>query len=201
MFSKNFNFNEVDFAYEKPSEEKSILPLIYHDRSNLKIEKATQIINGFMKTDTVKSDSSAYGYFYIHYDYSKKQDPFIDLSEISSIMPIITVPFNVVFMIVGVPLKRNIYDMSAEIYLFDAKGNFIGIFEKKQHWKRYFGLYYGQTPIEEISDEYKKMFREILEEIGEDSSRMNGLLKAAGNLYESDKAAAYTEIYKIIKIK
>jgi uncharacterized protein YbgA (DUF1722 family) len=61
-------------------------------------------------------------------------------------------------------------------------------------------LYYGYNyPIEDMSKEYKKMFKEIINDISANRERTNNLLLLAGTLGDEYTAETYTKIYAIVK--
>jgi hypothetical protein len=183
--SARFNINEVDFSYEYKNQD--ILPLKYHDRSNLNRETADKIMKGLLI-----ADSSVWGYYHIEHEFSKTENKLLDFGYFEWITDVLN--------ILGVPKARVFYNLSAHAYLFDSNGDIVEIYEKTSSIMKYRGWYYGyDIPVEEVSNEYKKMFKEITEEISANKERTNSLLKLAGSLKEEDFAETYTRVYQLTK--
>jgi hypothetical protein len=183
--SARFNINEVDFSYEYKS--KDILPLKYHDRSNLSHETADKIMKGLLV-----ADSSVWGYYHVEHSVDKTETKILDIGSIEFIVDIAN--------ILGFPKARVFYNLKAHVYLFDSNGDIVEIYEKSSSIMKYRGWYYGRNvPVKDMSEEYKKMFKEIIEEISAHKERTNNLLKLAGELTEDNVAETYTEVYKLTK--
>jgi len=175
----------VDFSYENT--EQNILPLIYHDRSSVNLETANKIIKSI-----AAKDSSAWGYYYIQHNFDRTETKLFDIINIDYITFILHV--------VGVPEARVHYNLNARVYLFDSYGNIVEIYEKTGYVMQYRGLYYGYShPIENMSKEYKRMFKEIIDDISANRERTNNLLSLSGVLEEDNTAETYTKIYVIVK--
>jgi hypothetical protein len=180
-----FNINEVDFSYEYKSQD--ILPLKYHDRSNLSHETADKIMKGLLV-----ADSSVWGYYHIEHGLSKTENKLLDFGYFEMVTDILN--------ILGFPKARVFYHLEAHAYLFDSNGDIVEIYEKSGSIMKYRGWYYGYNiPVEEVSKEYKKMFKEIIEEISASKERTNSLLKLAGTLEEEFVAEVYTRVYTLTK--
>jgi hypothetical protein len=180
-----FNINEVDFSYEHKN--KDILPLKYHDRSNLNRETAGKIMNGLLV-----ADSNVWGYYHVEHNVDKTEIKILDIGSIDFIIDIAN--------ILGFPKARVFYNLKAHIYLFDSNGDIVEIYEKTGSIMKYRGWYYGRNvPVKDMSEEYKKMFKEITEEINANKERTNSLLKLAGELKEEDVAETYTRVYTLTK--
>jgi len=183
--TKRFDINKVDFSYEYA--EQNILPLRFHDRSTLNLETANKIIKSI-----AAKDSNAWGYYYIQHSFDRTERKIFDIITIDYLTFILHV--------VGVPEARVHYNLNARIYLFDSYGNIVEIYEKKGYVMQYRGLYYGYShPIDNMSKEYKRMFKEIIDDISTNSERTNHLLSLSGTLEEDNTAETYTNIYMIIK--
>jgi hypothetical protein len=175
----------VDFSYEHKN--KDILPLKYHDRSNLNRETADKIMKGLLV-----ADSNVWGYYHIEHEFVKTENKLLDFGYFEWITDILN--------ILGVPKARVFYNLNAHAYLFDSNGDIVEIYEKTSSIMKYRGWYYGYNiPVEEVSKEYKKMFKEITEEISANKERTNSLLKLAGELKEEDVAETYTKVYTLTK--
>jgi hypothetical protein len=184
--TKRFNINEVDFSHKEMPQ--SILPLRYYDRSNINPETAEKIVKGVLATD-----SNVWGYYYIHHAVDRKE---IGLFSFE----IFGIPITDILVFLGMPKSRVYYDMTADIYLFDSNGDIIEIDEKTTTIMKYKGFYYGHNPpIKEMSEEYKKMFDEIVNKINGNKVQINNFLESAGILEEEYSPEVYTKIYKIIK--
>jgi len=183
--TKRFNINNVDFSYENT--EQNVLPLKYHDRSNLNPETAHKIAKNIAATD-----SNAWGYYYIKHSFDRTETKIFDIINIDYI--------TFILHIAGVPEARVHYNLNASIYLFDANGDIVEIYEKTGYVMKYRGLYYGYNhPIDEMSKEYKRMFNEILNDISANKERTNKLLLLVGTLENDYTAETYTKIYTIVK--
>jgi hypothetical protein len=183
--SKSFDINKVDFSYEYAS--LNILPLKYHDRSSLNSETANKVMKGILA-----KDSSAWGYYYVQHSFSQTESKILDIGTIEFIVDIMN--------ILGFPKSRMFYNLKACAYLFDANGDIVEIYEKSGNIMKYKGWYYGRSvPVEDMSKEYQRMFKEIIDDIIANKEQTNGLLVLAGTLEEDDKTEVYTKIYMIIK--
>ena len=182
---KRFNINAVDFSYEDT--EQNILPLRFHDRSTLSHETANKIIKSI-----AAKDSNVWGYYYIQHHFDRTERKLFDIINIDYI--------TFILHIVGVPEARVYYDLRARVYLFDSYGNIVEIYEKTGRIMQYRGLYYGyHHPIANMSREYKKMFKEIRDDISTNRERTNNLLSLSGTLEEDNTTETYTKIYVIVK--
>jgi hypothetical protein len=183
--TNRFNINEVDFSYEYV--EQNILPLKYHDRSNLNLETANKIIKSI-----AAKDSNVWGYYYIQHNFDRTEKKLFDIINIDYV--------TLILHIVGIPEARVHYNLNARIYLFDSNGDIVEIYEKTGYIMKYRGLYYGYNyPIKDMSKEYKKMFKEIINDISASRKKTNSLLLLAGILEDDYTAETYTKIYTIIK--
>jgi len=183
--TKRFNINTVDFSYEYM--DQNILPLRYHDRSTLNLETANKIIKSIAATD-----SSAWGYYYIQHNFDRTERKIFDIINIDYV--------TFILHIVGIPEARVHYNLNARVYLFDSYGNIVEIYEKRGYVLQYRGLYYGYShPIENMSKEYKRMFKEIIDDISTNRERTNHLLSLSGILEEDNTTETYTKIYMIVK--
>jgi len=183
--TKRFDINTVDFSYEYA--EQNILPLRFHDRSTLNLETANKIIKSI-----AAKDSNVWGYYYVQHDFDRSERKLFDIINIDYITFILHV--------VGVPEARVHYNLDARVYLFDSYGNIVEIYEKKGYVMQWRGLYYGYShPIENMSKEYKRMFKEIIDDISANRERTNHLLSLSGTLEEDNTAETYTKIYMIVK--
>jgi hypothetical protein len=175
----------VDFSYEYV--EQNILPLKYHDRSSLNFETANKIIKSI-----AAKDSNAWGYYYIQHSFDRTEKKLFDIINIDYV--------TLILHVVGIPEARVHYNLNARIYLFDSNGDIVEIYEKTGYIMKYRGLYYGYNyPIDDMSKEYKKMFKEIINDISANRERTNNLLLLAGTLENDYTAETYTKIYTIIK--
>jgi len=183
--TKRFDINQVDFSYEYT--EQNILPLRYHDRSSLNIETANKIVKGISA-----KDSNVWGYYYIQHSFDRTEKKLFDIINIDYV--------TLILHVLGVPEARVHHNLTARVYLFDSNGDIIEIYEKTGYIMKYRGLYYGYNlPIEDMSEEYKKMFQEIINDISANRDRTNNLLLLSGVLKDDNTAEAYTKIYVIIK--
>jgi len=183
--TKRFNINTVDFSYEYA--EQNILPLRYHDRSTLNLETANKIIKNI-----AAKDSNVWGYYYVQHDFDRTERKLFDIITIDYV--------TLILHVVGVPEARVHYNLKARVYLFDSYGNIVEIYEKTGYVLQYRGLYYGYShPIENMSKEYKRMFKEIINDISANRERTNHLLSLSGALEEDNTTETYTKIYMIIK--
>jgi len=183
--SNRFNINEVDFSYEYV--EQNILPLKYHDRSTVNSETANKIIKS-----VAAKDSNTWGYYYIQHSFDRSERKIFDIINIDYV--------TLILHVLGVPEARVHYNLNARVYLFDANGDIVEIYEKTGYIMKYRGLYYGYNyPIEDMSKEYKRMFKEIIDDVSASRERTNGLLLLGGTLEDDYTAETYTKIYKIVK--
>ncbi len=183
--TKRFNINTVDFSYEYT--EQNILPLRFHDRSNLSSETANKIIKSI-----AAKDSNIWGYYYVQHDFDRTERKLFDIINIDYV--------TLILHVLGVPEARVHYNLNARVYLFDSYGNIVEIYEKTGYVLQYRGLYYGYShPIENMSKEYKRMFKEIIDDISTNRERTNNLLSLSGALEEDNTTETYTKIYMIIK--
>jgi hypothetical protein len=182
----SFDINKVDFSYEE--KPHNILPLRYHDRSNLNLETAEKVVKGILATD-----SNVWGYYYIHHA--------VEITEESLYtFEVMGIPVTDILQILGFPKSIVHYKMTANIYLFDAYGDIVEIDDKTANIKKYKGFYYGYSPpIKEMSEEYKRMFGEVLNKVNDNKDRINNLLESAGTMEEEESPEIYTKIYTIIK--
>jgi len=183
--TKRFDINTVDFSYEYT--EQNILPLRYHDRSSLNLETANKIIKSI-----AAKDSNIWGYYYVQHDFDRTERKLFDIINIDYV--------TLILHVVGVPEARVHYNLNARVYLFDSYGNIVEIYEKSGYVMQYRGLYYGYDhPIENMSKEYKRMFKEIVNDISTNRERTNNLLLLSGALEDDNTTETYTKIYMIIK--
>ena len=183
--TKRFNINTVDFSYEYT--EQNILPLRFHDRSSVNLETANKIIKSIAATD-----SNAWGYYYIQHNFDRTERKIFDIINIDYVTFILHV--------LGVPEAKVHYNLNARVYLFDSYGNIVEIYEKRGYVLQYRGLYYGYShPIEDMTKEYKRMFKEIIDDISTNRERTNHLLSLSGSLEEDNITETYTKIYMIVK--
>jgi hypothetical protein len=183
--TKRFDINQVDFSYEYV--EQNILPLKYHDRSSLNLETANKIIKSI-----AAKDSNAWGYYYIQHSFDRAERKLFDIINIDYV--------TLILHILGVPEARVHYNLNARVYLFDSYGNIVEIYEKTGYIMKYRGLYYGYNyPVEDMSKEYKKMFKEIINDISTNRERTNNLLLLSGTLENDNTTETYTKIYMITK--
>jgi len=183
--TKRFNINKVDFSYEYA--DQNILPLRYHDRSTVNLETAHKIIKSI-----AAKDSNAWGYYYIQHNFDRSERKIFDIINIDYV--------TFILHIIGVPEARVHYNLNARVYLFDSYGNIVEIYEKRGYVLQYRGLYYGYShPIDNMSKEYKRMFKEIIDDISTNRERTNHLLSLSGSLEEDNITETYTKIYMIVK--
>ncbi|MDR2584231.1 MAG: hypothetical protein LBC75_12185 [Fibromonadaceae bacterium] len=183
--TNRFDINTVDFSYEYT--EQNILPLRYHDRSNLNLETANKIIKSI-----AAKDSNVWGYYYVQHNFDRSEKKIFDIINIDYV--------TLIAHILGVPEARVHYNLNANVYLFDSYGNIVEIYEKKGYIMKYRGLYYGYDyPIEDMSKEYKRMFKEIIDDISTNRERTNNLLLLSGALEDDNTTETYTKIYMIVK--
>jgi len=140
-------------------------------------------------------DSSEYlGYYYIHHGYERKAEK-IFLYDIFVFDEII----GVVLSVLGIPEAKIYYDLKADVFLFDSNGDIIGIYNESDVFFKYKGLYYGNDiPMGEVSDSYKKMYKNIVNNIATEKERVNKLLELAGPLKDDQSAKVYTEVYRLV---
>jgi len=183
--TKRFDINQVDFSYDYV--DQNIFPLKFHDRSTLNLETANKIIKGLSA-----KDSNAYGFYYMQHSFQRTETKIFD---------IINIDYITFFLhLFGVPEARAHHNLVARVYLFDANGDIVEIYEKTGYIMQWRGLYYGYNlPIERMANEYKRMFQEIINDISARRGRTNELLLMAGTMDNDDETAAYTKIYMIIK--
>jgi len=181
-----FDINKVDFPTEK---QQKVLPLKYYNKSNMKSESSDKIMK-----NVLMDGNEFLGYYYVYHSYNKREEK-VFIYDVLAFEDIV----KIVLSVLGVPESRVFYNLDARVYLFDSHGDIVGIYEETNDFFKYKGLYYGNsTPVKDMSNSYKKMYKDIVDNIASDKERVNELLEFAGPLKDDQTAKVYTEVYRLV---
>ncbi len=170
-------FEEIDYTVE-PTNDK-IHNLRYYGRDLDAEIKSTEVVEGSL-LDTSTED---YGYYFLEYGYSK--DPGTMSSWYVLFFPLL------LLVPVGLPTDTAEFDTYVSLAIFDANGDLVQRYSKRENFKHVAGMYYGWYSTDnKLSKYFSEQLQEVLEMASRDSDEINETLELVGPINADNRSAA-----------